>query len=241
MNLVFLSFKMISMKFFLSLYFFFCFTMTQANNFEKGKLAFEENKMEIAKNYFEQHLKQHPDHIKTIEYLGDIAGNQKKWEEALKYYKKIKEKFPDNADYQYKYGGALGMIAKESNKFKALGMLDEVEASFLTAATLDHKHVGSRWALVMLYLELPAIIGGSEKKAQKFAAELASISQVEGFLSKGYIDVYFKRYTQAALWYEKAHAVANTKETYEKLYDLYLNKIKNKTKAEALKTAFYKK
>ena len=229
------------MKFFLSLYFLFYLVMVQANNFEKGKLAFEENKIDMAKKYFEQHLKQHPEHIKTLEYLGDIAGNQKKWEEALKYYKKIKEKSPNTADYQYKYGGALGMIAKESNKFKALGMLDEVEASFLTAAKLDPNHVGSRWALVMLYLELPAIIGGSEKKAQSFAAELADISQVEGFLSKGYIDVYFKRYTQAALWYEKAHTTANTKETFEKLYDLYFNKINNKTKAEALKTAFYKK
>jgi tetratricopeptide (TPR) repeat protein len=229
------------MKFFLSLYFLFSFAILQANNFEKGKLAFEQDKMEIAKNYFEQYLKQNPEHTKTLEYLGDIAGSQKKWEEALKYYKKIKEKFPNNADYQYKYGGALGMIAKESNKFKALGMLDEVEASFLSATTLDQNHIGSRWALVMLYLELPAIIGGSEKKAQNFASELASISQVEGYLSKGYIDVYFKRYSQATHWYEKAHAVANTKDTYEKLYDLYLNKINNKTKAEALKTAFYKK
>jgi len=56
------------------------------------------------------------------------------------------------------------MKAKSVNKFKALGMIDEVEESFLTAAKLDPKHIDSRWALVILYIELPGIIGGSEKK-----------------------------------------------------------------------------
>ena len=80
------------------------------------------------------------------------------------YYGKLIKLKPGEADYHYKYGGCLGMKAKESNKFKALGMIDEVEESFLTAAKLDGKHIETRWALVMLYIELPGIIGGSEKK-----------------------------------------------------------------------------
>lgn len=64
------------------------------------------------------------------------------------------------------------MNAKTVNKFKALGMIDEIEFAFIKATQLDNKHIDSRWALVMLYLELPAIIGGSEKKAQKYANEL---------------------------------------------------------------------
>ena len=82
----------------------------------------------------------------------------------------------------------------------------------------------------MLYLELPGIIGGSEKKAQKYADELMVLSKVNGFLAKGYIDVYFKRYAKAEGNYKKAHEIGNSKITFEKLYDLYLNKLKIKRK-----------
>ena len=58
------------------------------------------------------------------------------------------------------------MKAKEGSKFAALGMLDDVENAFLTAAKLDSKHIESRWALVEFYLQIPGILGGSEKKAQ---------------------------------------------------------------------------
>ena len=190
---------------------------------------------------FQDYLKSHPNHSKSIEYIGDIAGYQKQWNEAIEYYQKLKISFPRNANYWYKYGGALGMKAKESNKFKALGMIDEIEESFLTAAKLESKHVETRFALVMLYLELPGIIGGSEKKAQKYADELMRISSVQGFLAQGYIDAYFKRFIKAELNYKKAFEIEPSKITFEKLYDLYLNKLKDKSKASKLKDQFENK
>ena len=197
--------------------------------------------MNEAKQMFQDYLKSHPNHSKSIEYLGDIAGNQKQWNEAIEYYQKLKISFPKNANYWYKYGGALGMKAKESNKFKALGMIDEIEQSFLTAAKLESKHIETRFALVMLYLELPGIIGGSEKKAQKYADELMRISSVQGFVAQGYIDAYFKRFVKAELNYKKAFEIEPSKITFEKLYDLYLNKLKDKSKATKLKDQFENK
>ena len=72
---------------------------------------------------------------------------------TIKYYEKIKQQNPQNANYHYKYGGALGMKAKESNKFAALGMIDDVEDAFLIATKLDKKHIESRWALVIFILK----------------------------------------------------------------------------------------
>ena len=197
--------------------------------------------MNEAKQMFQDYLKSHPNHSKSIEYIGDIAGYQKQWNEAIEYYQKLKISFPKNANYWYKYGGALGMKAKESNKFKALGMIDKIEESFLMAAKLESKHVETRFALVMLYLELPGIIGGSEKKAQKYADELMRISSVQGFLAQGYIDAYFKRFVKAELNYKKAFEIEPSKITFEKLYDLYLNKLKDKSKATKLKDQFENK
>ena len=82
---------------------------------------------------------------------------------------------------------------------------------------------------------MPAIVGGSEKKAAKSAEELLAISKVDGYLSKGYIDVYYKRYKAAEVHLLKAHQIGKSAITYSKLYDLYLNKLKNKSKALSIK------
>ncbi|CCG52534.1 Protein of unknown function [Flavobacterium indicum GPTSA100-9 = DSM 17447] len=201
---------------------------------------FNDKKFNESKSLFEAHLKANPNDLKALEYLGDIAGYQKKWDEAIYYYEKLKKKVPTNADFQYKYGGALGMKAKNVNKMKALGMIDDIEEAFLTAAKLDKKHIDARWALVMLYLELPAIIGGSEAKAKKYADELLLISRIDGYLAHGYIEIYFKRYKKAEPLYVAAHRLGNSKTTFEKLYDLYLNKLKDKVKAQQLKEEYTK-
>lgn len=206
-------------------------------DFEKAEKLFKQQKLQESKVLFEKHLKTNPNDAKTLEYLGDIAGQLKKWDEALEYYKKIRDQFPNKADYHYKYGGALGMKAKEANKFKALGMIDEVEEAFLKAAKLEPKHVDARWALVMFYIELPAIVGGSEKKSQKFADELMVISKVDGYLAKGYIDEYFKRYRNAETYYVNAHKIGNSSTTFQKLHDLYV-KIKEPAKAQKLKDEY---
>lgn len=226
------------MKFLPFLFLLISFNMMAETDFEKAEKLYKQEKYDQAKTLFENYLKSNPNHYKTVEYLGDIAGHQKKWDEAIKQYKVLKTQFPKTANYWYKYGGALGMKAKSVNKFKALGMIDDVENAFLTAAKLDVKHIDSRWALVMLYIELPGIVGGSETKAVKYSNELMELSKVDGYLSKGYIDEYFNRYKKAEIYYLKAHEIGNSKTTFQKLYSLYLNKLKDKIKASKLKQQF---
>jgi tetratricopeptide (TPR) repeat protein len=228
------------MKFLPFLFLLISFNMMAETDFEKAEKLYKQEKYDQAKTLFESYLKSNPNHYKTVEFLGDIAGHQKKWDEAIKQYKVLKTQFPKTANYWYKYGGAIGMKAKSVNKFKALGMIDDVENAFLTAAKLDVKHIDSRWALVMLYIELPGIVGGSETKAIKYSNELMELSKVDGYLSKGYIDEYFNRYKKAEANYIQAHEIGNSKTTFQKLYNLYLNKIKDKAKATKLKEQFEK-
>jgi tetratricopeptide (TPR) repeat protein len=215
--------------------------MIGETDFDKAEKLYKLEKWNQAKSLFEDYLKENPNNTKTIEYLGDIAGHQKKWDEAIKQYKILKTQFPKTSLYWYKYGGAVGMKAKSVNKFKALGLIDDIETSFLTAAKLDSKSIDSRWALVMLYIELPGIIGGSESKAQKYTNQLMTLSKVDGYLAKGYIDEYYKRYSSAETNYISAHEIGNSKTTYQKLYDLYSKKMKNTSKASKLKEQFEKK
>lgn len=205
------------------------------SDFDKGEKLFNQKKFSEAKLLFENYLKMNPNNYKTIEMLGDLAGQQKNWDEAIKQYKILKNQFPKDAEHCYKYGGVLGMKARESAPFKALGMLDEVESSFLLASKLDLKHVEARWALVIFYLEIPGILGGSEKKSQKFANQIMAISPIEGYLANGYIAEYFKRYTAAEKFYLKANEIGKSDKAYQKLYDLYSNKLKDVQKAKKIK------
>ncbi len=208
--------------------------MWSQSNFEKAEKFFIEEKYDQAQLAFESVLKSNPSDLKTIEYLGDIAGQNKSWDKAIGYYKKLKQLKPSEANYYYKYGGALGMKAKEVNKFKALGMIDEVKASFEKAITLNPKHIEARWALIELYIQLPGIVGGSESKAIKYSNELLRLSPMDGYLSRGHIEEYFKRYKVAELQYKKAIIVGGSKTSYQKLASLYKNKMQEPEKAKAI-------
>ena len=229
------------MKHFFVFFLLFPGLISAQSDFKKATQFFQSGKYAEAKEIFLVLYKKIPSDPVIAEYLGDIESHSKNWDNALNYYEKLKTQYPTKADYFYKYGGALGMKAKESNKFKALGMIDDVEASFEKAVKLDPKHIGARWALIELYLQLPAIVGGSEKKAQKYASELLKISTVDGYLSKGHIAEYFKRYPEAEKNYKKAVEIGGSKTTYQKLADLYKNKMKQPEKAKATLEEFTEK
>jgi tetratricopeptide (TPR) repeat protein len=206
--------------------------MSAQSNFDKAEKLFKEEKFDQAQSIFESILKTTPHDLKTIEYLGDIAGKNKSWDTAIGYYRKLKQLKPTEANYYYKYGGVLGMKATQVNRFKALGMIDEVRGSFEKAIVLNPKHIEARWALIELYIQLPGIVGGSQSKAIKYSNELMRLSQVDGYLSKGHIDEYFKRYTTAEQQFKKAIAISGSKMSYQKLANLYKNKMNEPEKAK---------
>lgn len=220
------------MKKLLGLLLFFPVLLMAQSSFDQAEKLFRQGNYSQSKPLLETLLKQNPGHLKTIEYLGDIAGHHQSWDTALDYYQKLRKLKPSEANYQYKYGGALGMKAKESNKFKALGMIGEVRSSFEKAIQLEPKHIDARWALIELYLQLPVIVGGSEKKALQYAEELATISSVDGYLAQGRIAEYFERYVVAEQHYRKAVAIGGSQIASQKLADLYKNKMNSPEKAK---------
>jgi tetratricopeptide (TPR) repeat protein len=229
------------MKWIIKIILLFPIMLFSQSNFEKGEKLFFQKKYSLAKTIFENIIKENPNHLKTLEYLGDIEGANKSWDSAMIYYGKLKQLNPKQADYHYKYGGCLGMKAKESNKLKALGMISDVKASFEKAIQLNPNHIEARWALIELYLQLPGIVGGSERKASSYANELLKISPVDGYLAKGHIAEYFERYAEAEKNYTKAISIGASKITYQKLANLYKNKMNQPEKAKQLLKLYQEK
>ncbi|MDH4402856.1 MAG: hypothetical protein QE264_01260 [Flavobacterium sp.] len=218
---------------FLFIYLIPIFVISQTD-FDKAEKLYSSKNFEQSKVLFQNYLKDNPNNIKTIEYLGDIAGQNKSWDNAIYYYNKLKQLKPTEANYHYKYGGVMGMKAKESNKFKALGMITEIKSSFEKAISLNPKHIEARAALVEFYLQLPGIVGGSEKKALIYANEIAQISAVDGYLSKGHIAEYFGRFKEAEIQYKKAVEISKSKNAYRILANLYKNKMGQPEKAKSI-------
>lgn len=190
-------------------------------NYQQAEEYFKQEKFSKAKPIFEIYLKQHPEDKKTREYLGDIAAYQKDWDTAIGYYETLMEDEATNANYHFKYGGALGMKALSISRLRAFTYISDIKHHLERAAKLDPKHIEVRWALLEFYIQLPGFIGGSEQKAISYATELGKISPVDGYLANGYIAEYTERPKDAERYYKKAIKVGGSPHTYEKLASLY--------------------
>ncbi|WP_243471058.1 tetratricopeptide repeat protein [Winogradskyella sp. MH6] len=196
----------------------FCFSQSSKDN---AKSYISDKNYKKAQQELTSYLESNSTDIEAIELLGDAYGYQKKWDEAIEQYEKLKDNYPKNANYHYKYGGALGMKALSVSKIKALGIIGDVKSAFLKAAELDPKHIDARWALVELYVSLPGIVGGSISKALKYANELQNLSKVDGYLAKGYVYEYDDEPELAEKYYKLAIKEGGSVTCYEKLTNFY--------------------
>jgi tetratricopeptide (TPR) repeat protein len=196
---------------------FFLFSQTE---FEKAKQLFEQKKYEQARPIFESLLTKNQNDLQIIEYLGDIHGNLKNWDQCINYYSKLKTLKPTEANYFYKYGGGLGMKASLTRNLASLKLVDQAKEAFEKAILLNPKHIEARFALIKIYTELPGFVGGSYKKANKYADELLKISPVDGYLARGIITEYQEEFEKAEINYRTAYNIGKSKVAYKKLYDI---------------------
>jgi tetratricopeptide (TPR) repeat protein len=200
-----------------------------------------ENKLYIkAQQTVQNFLIEYPENIEAVELYGDTFGYLTKWDEAIDIYKKLVLNEPNNANYQYKYGGALAMKAQSVSKVKALSYVFDAKDAFLKAAELDNNHIDTRWALVELYMQLPGILGGSFKKSLTYAEELEKISKVDGYLAKGYVYEYDDNPDKAEYYYKKAVQVGGSLTCYEKLSHFYEKQQKPESAIKTIETGFDK-
>ena len=219
------------MRYLIALLLFTSYSLSAQSDFEKAEKLYKLERYSMAKPLFERALAENPSDFKTLEYLGDIQCYFKNWDAAIPYFEKLKNLKPSEANYQYKYGGAMVMKAKEGNKLKALMMMDDIKAAFERAIAINPRHIEARWALIEIYIQLPALTGGSEKKAIHYSDELLKISPIDGYLSRGRIEEYYERYRNAEKMYKRAIEVGRSKKPYQKLADLYKNKLRQPQKA----------
>ncbi|WP_170106660.1 tetratricopeptide repeat protein [Christiangramia gaetbulicola] len=145
------------------------------------------------------------------EYLGDIASFNKNWDEAISYYNELVESHPENAMYNFKLGGAMGMKAYYGSKFQAAMLLGDVKKYLKKAAELDSSHKEARRALVELFMQIPGFLGGSKIIAESYASDLDRLNDVDALLADAYIYKIQEYRDLAKNKYEEAIRVAQRK------------------------------
>lgn len=185
----------------------------------------------------ELYLVDHPGDMGALELLGDSYGYLEKWDKAIPVYKLLVGFDDSNANYHYKYGGAIGMKALSGNKFSALWLVDDIKREFLRAAELDAEHIETRWALVELYMQLPGILGGSREKSLSYADELEALSPVDGYLAKGYIYEYDGEPEKAEYYYKQAIEIGGSVNCFQKLTHFYESEDKPDKAIETIERA----
>lgn len=201
--------------------------------FAKAEQLFQNKDLKKAEAAFKELYKTDSNNLQVIERLGDIAWQNKSYKTAMDYYKPLVDKKPNNANYNFKYGGAMGLYAKNASRMTALGLIDDIKWHFKKAARLDPKHIEVRHALSQFYCELPGVLGGSIKTSTQYANELLAISPVDGYLALGFIAEYDKKYSTAETAYKNAIKTGGSVLTYSKLAVLYEQKMNRPSDALA--------
>ena len=148
---------------------------------------------------------------KALEFLGDISSYKKDWDEAIEFYETLVELDSENAMYNFKLGGAMGMKAYYGSKFQAAMLLGDIKKYLKKAADLDPNHKETRRALVELYMQIPSVIGGSKTIAESYASDLDRINQVDALLADAYIYKILEYRGLAKHKYEEAIRIALNK------------------------------
>ena len=118
-------------------------------------------------------------------------------------------------------GGIAGTLASEVSQVKSLPYVRTMKTAFEQAARIAPDSLTIQLVLLELYTELPWVLGGSNKKANKALSAVQSLSTIEGFLAAGYYYRTTKKNKEALVAYLNAVNEVDVCSTPEVSNDAY--------------------
>ncbi|MBX2897442.1 MAG: tetratricopeptide repeat protein [Cyclobacteriaceae bacterium] len=162
-----------------------------------GKQLWEQKKYAEARKQLLAIKKDSKDYAAAQYYLGRVAFDEKKYDEAEDFFETAIDTNNKVADYHTWYGNTLGTIAADANLFKQASLGPKMKSAWEKAVQLDPETVDARESLIQYYLQAPAIAGGSVDKAIEMANEIKKIKPAEGHRQLGNIYYREKKYAEA--------------------------------------------
>jgi tetratricopeptide (TPR) repeat protein len=170
-------------------------------------------------------------------WLGRIAYDEKKYEEAESFFEEAIEANGEEAEYHNWYGNTLGAIASDANMFKQGMLAPKMKSAWEKSVALKSDYIEPRQSLIQYYLSAPGMMGGSVDKAKEMANEIMKLKPAEGHRQLG--NIYFKEknypaakkefITMAKLDPAYQSGLANyylTQKQFSKAFDLFEESLK---------------
>jgi tetratricopeptide (TPR) repeat protein len=104
---------------------------------------------------------------------------------------------PGSSECAVWLGRAYGRRAETSNPISAPGQASKARQFFEKAVQLDPRNLDALADLLDYYLEAPGFLGGGFDKAQATAAQIAGISQAEGYSAQAKLAEHHKQFSSA--------------------------------------------
>jgi tetratricopeptide (TPR) repeat protein len=157
-----------------------------AQSLEDGKLEFRKGNIAGAKKIFESVLSADGQNADAHYQLGMVYLRRefRDEDEAVDQMEKAVELNPNNADYQYGYGAALGMKAQHAGIIKQAFLAPKVKNAFLRATELNPALVQAHIGLAEYYLKAPSIMGGDTEKGWKEIETAIKLDEFQGRMTK---------------------------------------------------------
>jgi Tfp pilus assembly protein PilF len=155
-----------------------------AQTIDEGIVLLRQRKFAEAKLVFENILDKNDNNAEAHYQLGLVYLNrsnpQRDVDEAVDQLEKAADLNPDNADYYFRYGAALGEKTQHAGVIKQAFLAPKIKKAFLRAVELNPQHAQARIGLAQYYLMAPSIMGGDEEEGWKQLDEAIKLDEVSG-------------------------------------------------------------
>jgi tetratricopeptide (TPR) repeat protein len=150
-----------------------------------GVRLFEAGKFKEAKTVFEPAFKSNARDAAAAFYLGRIAFEERKPDQAAEYFETATKLEPKSSTYFLWLGRAYGRAAQEANVLRQPGLAKKTKSAWERAIELDPDNLDARTDLIQYYVQAPGFLGGSTAKAHEQAEEIRKRNALRGYLELG--------------------------------------------------------
>lgn len=178
---------------------------SQTSAVDKAKALYEAKKYEEAIKVLMPVDEDHTNYGAAQYYLGRIAFDQKRYDDAEEFFDEAIEADDKVADYHYWMGSTLGTIARDANVLKQGMIAPRIKDEFEATVKLDPSNMDAHWGLISFYTEAPGFMGGSYDKALAEAASIAKMNAADGHRAYGQVYNSQQKFVEAEKEYLAAY------------------------------------
>ncbi|MGE0684951.1 MAG: tetratricopeptide repeat protein [Candidatus Binatia bacterium] len=165
---------------FLSL--FVCFIFSSATIYAEDRLAvglqlLSSGQLAEARRFFEAYSQEYPEGPSGLFYLGQIAFEEQRYEDAMRNFERVVQLDERNSDYHLWLGRACGRLAERVGVFRQFLLARKVRFHFERAVELNPENLAARIDLREYYEKAPVFLGGGVEKAEAQEKEIKKRQQ----------------------------------------------------------------